>query len=50
VRAAHERRLDLVSAVIVGDSEVDMAAGRAVGTATILLADGITATAGPITY
>jgi D-glycero-D-manno-heptose 1,7-bisphosphate phosphatase len=40
LRAASELRLDLASAVIVGDSEADMAAGRSVGTAGILIRDG----------
>jgi D-glycero-D-manno-heptose 1,7-bisphosphate phosphatase len=36
-RAAWEHSFDLAGAVIVGDSDTDLLAGRAVGTATILL-------------
>jgi D-glycero-D-manno-heptose 1,7-bisphosphate phosphatase len=36
-RAAKEHDLDLSAAVMIGDSEADVAAGRAAGTATILL-------------
>jgi D-glycero-D-manno-heptose 1,7-bisphosphate phosphatase len=36
-RAAAEHRFDLGAAVLVGDSETDVAAGRAAGAATILL-------------
>jgi D-glycero-D-manno-heptose 1,7-bisphosphate phosphatase len=36
-RAADERRFSLTDAVMIGDRESDVAAGRAAGTATILL-------------
>jgi D-glycero-D-manno-heptose 1,7-bisphosphate phosphatase len=36
-RAAREHRFDLTNTVIVGDSEYDVAAGRSVGSATILI-------------
>jgi D-glycero-D-manno-heptose 1,7-bisphosphate phosphatase len=36
-RAAREHRLDLARAVIVGDTDDDMVAGRSAGTAAILL-------------
>lgn len=36
-RAAEERRFSLADAVMIGDRESDIAAGRAAGTATILL-------------
>jgi D-glycero-D-manno-heptose 1,7-bisphosphate phosphatase len=36
-RAAKERRFSLTDAVMIGDRESDIAAGRAAGTATILL-------------
>jgi D-glycero-D-manno-heptose 1,7-bisphosphate phosphatase len=36
-RAADERRFSLTDAVMIGDRESDIAAGRAAGTATILL-------------
>jgi D-glycero-D-manno-heptose 1,7-bisphosphate phosphatase len=36
-RAAEERRFSLTNAVVIGDRESDIAAGRAAGTATILL-------------
>jgi D-glycero-D-manno-heptose 1,7-bisphosphate phosphatase len=36
-RAAEERRFSLTDAVMIGDRESDIAAGRAAGTATILL-------------
>jgi D-glycero-D-manno-heptose 1,7-bisphosphate phosphatase len=39
LRAAAEHQLDLARAVIVGDSEDDMVAGRSAGTAGILLRD-----------
>jgi D-glycero-D-manno-heptose 1,7-bisphosphate phosphatase len=39
LRAAREHRLDLARAVIVGDMEDDMIAGRSAGTAGILLRD-----------
>lgn len=39
LRAAREHRLDLARAVIVGDTEDDMVAGRLAGTAGILLRD-----------
>jgi D-glycero-D-manno-heptose 1,7-bisphosphate phosphatase len=38
-RAAGEYRFDLARAVIVGDAETDMAAGRSAGAAAILLRD-----------
>jgi D-glycero-D-manno-heptose 1,7-bisphosphate phosphatase len=41
LRAAREHGLDLSEAVIVGDSDADLRAGRSAGTATILIrADG----------
>lgn len=40
VRAAREHDFDLAESVMVGDSDIDMAAGRAAGTATILLRPG----------
>lgn len=40
LRAAREHHLDLADSVMIGDSETDMAAGRAAGTATILLRAG----------
>lgn len=40
VRAARERGFDLSESVMVGDSDSDMMAGRAAGTATILLRKG----------
>ena len=39
-RAAREHRIDLDRAVIIGDSESDLMAGRAAGAATILLRPG----------
>jgi D-glycero-D-manno-heptose 1,7-bisphosphate phosphatase len=39
-RAARELRLSLGTAVMIGDSDSDVAAGRAAGTATILLSAG----------
>jgi D-glycero-D-manno-heptose 1,7-bisphosphate phosphatase len=39
-RAARAYRLDLAEAVMIGDSETDVMAGRAAGTATILLHNG----------
>ena len=39
-RAAREHRFSLSCAVMIGDSETDIAAGRAAGTATILLRSG----------
>jgi D-glycero-D-manno-heptose 1,7-bisphosphate phosphatase len=39
-RAADEHRFSLANAVLIGDSETDMMAGRAAGTATILLHPG----------
>jgi D-glycero-D-manno-heptose 1,7-bisphosphate phosphatase len=39
LRAAREHRLDLARAVIIGDTEDDMVAGRSAGTAGILLRD-----------
>lgn len=40
VRAAREHGFDLSESVMVGDSDSDMMAGRAAGTATILLRNG----------
>ncbi len=40
LRAAREHRFGLKAAVMIGDSETDVAAGRAAGTATILLRSG----------
>lgn len=37
LRAAWDRRIELGRAVMIGDSEADLAAGRSAGTATILL-------------
>ena len=39
-RAAREHRFSLGAAVMIGDSETDVAAGRAAGTATVLLRPG----------
>jgi D-glycero-D-manno-heptose 1,7-bisphosphate phosphatase len=39
-RAAREHRFSLGAAVMIGDSETDVAAGQAAGTATILLRPG----------
>jgi D-glycero-D-manno-heptose 1,7-bisphosphate phosphatase len=39
-RAADEHRFNLADAVMIGDSDADMAAGRSAGTATILLRGG----------
>jgi D-glycero-D-manno-heptose 1,7-bisphosphate phosphatase len=39
-RAAREHRFSLAAAVMIGDSETDVAAGQAAGTATILLRPG----------
>ena len=39
-RAAREHHFDPVRAVIVGDSDTDIQAGRSVGAATILLRSG----------
>jgi D-glycero-D-manno-heptose 1,7-bisphosphate phosphatase len=39
-RAAREHRFSLAAAVMIGDSQTDVAAGRAAGTATILLSSG----------
>jgi D-glycero-D-manno-heptose 1,7-bisphosphate phosphatase len=39
-RAAREHRFNLGAAVMIGDSETDVSAGRAAGTATILLRSG----------
>ncbi|GAA4539991.1 D-glycero-alpha-D-manno-heptose-1,7-bisphosphate 7-phosphatase [Mycobacterium paraffinicum] len=46
VRAAHEHGFDLAEAVMIGDSESDVQAGRAAGTATILLRTGDTGAPG----
>lgn len=40
VRAAREHDFDLAESVMIGDSDIDMMAGRAAGTATILLRPG----------
>jgi D-glycero-D-manno-heptose 1,7-bisphosphate phosphatase len=40
LRAARELRFELDSAVIIGDSDSDLLAGRAAGTSTILLRSG----------
>lgn len=40
VRAAREHGFELTESVMIGDSEADVAAGRAAGAATILLGDG----------
>lgn len=40
LRAAVEHGIDLTESVMIGDSDIDMRAGRAVGTATILLRSG----------
>jgi D-glycero-D-manno-heptose 1,7-bisphosphate phosphatase len=40
LRAAGELRFELDSAVIIGDSDSDLLAGRAAGTSTILLRSG----------
>ncbi|OBB97704.1 HAD-IIIA family hydrolase [Mycobacterium sp. 852002-30065_SCH5024008] len=40
VRAAHEHGFALAEAVMIGDSESDVEAGRAAGTATVLLRAG----------
>jgi D-glycero-D-manno-heptose 1,7-bisphosphate phosphatase len=40
LRAAREHRIELEKAVIIGDSDSDLLAGRAAGTRTILLAPG----------
>jgi D-glycero-D-manno-heptose 1,7-bisphosphate phosphatase len=45
-RAAEEHRFSLDTAVMIGDSETDVAAGRAAGTATILLRPGAQAVPG----
>ena len=39
-RAARQHQIPLSAAVMIGDSETDVAAGRAAGTATILLRSG----------
>ncbi len=39
-RAARQRHITLNTAVMIGDSETDVAAGRAAGTATVLLHSG----------
>lgn len=40
LRAAQEHHFDLAESVMIGDSDIDMMAGRAAGTATILLRPG----------
>jgi D-glycero-D-manno-heptose 1,7-bisphosphate phosphatase len=45
-RAAREHRIELGKAVIIGDSESDLMAGRAAGTSTILLRPGAEGSAG----
>jgi D-glycero-D-manno-heptose 1,7-bisphosphate phosphatase len=40
LRAAKEHGLDLAESVMIGDSDTDVMAGRAVGTATVLLRTG----------
>jgi D-glycero-D-manno-heptose 1,7-bisphosphate phosphatase len=40
LRAAREHSLDLAESVMIGDSDTDVMAGRAVGTATVLLRAG----------
>lgn len=40
LRAAREHGFDLAESVMVGDSDIDMMAGRAAGTATVLLRPG----------
>lgn len=40
VRAAREHGFDLADSVMIGDTDIDMLAGRAAGTATILLRPG----------
>ncbi|OBE91917.1 HAD-IIIA family hydrolase [Mycobacterium sp. 852002-10029_SCH5224772] len=40
LRAAAEHGIDLTESVMIGDSDIDMRAGRAAGTATILLRSG----------
>lgn len=40
LRAAAEHDVDLTESVMIGDTETDMRAGRAAGTATILLRSG----------
>lgn len=48
LRAAREHGLDLAESVMIGDSDSDVAAGRAAGAATILLRPGGATTAGPV--
>ena len=45
-RAAREHRIELDKAVIIGDSDSDLMAGRAAGTSTILLRPGRDGSAG----
>jgi D-glycero-D-manno-heptose 1,7-bisphosphate phosphatase len=40
LRAAAEHGIDLTESVMIGDSDIDMSAGKAAGTATILLRSG----------
>lgn len=40
LRAAAEHGIDLTASVMIGDSDIDMRAGRAAGAATILLRSG----------
>ena len=46
-RAARENRLELGNAVIIGDSDSDLMAGRAAGTSTILVRPGAAGSAAP---
>ena len=41
VRAAREQSFDLAKAVIIGDSDSDLIAGRSAGTATVLLSSDV---------
>jgi D-glycero-D-manno-heptose 1,7-bisphosphate phosphatase len=45
-RAAEQHQIELSSAVMIGDNETDVAAGRAAGTTTILLRAGQQVTSG----
>jgi len=40
LRAAAEHGIDLTESVMIGDSDIDMSAGKAAGTATMLLRSG----------
>ncbi len=40
LRAAEEHRLDLAESVMIGDSDIDVMAGRAAGATTILIRPG----------